>query len=122
MATFNIQPFDITGAALTFSAASGGGDAYVPTSDDRTFLCVKNGGGGSITVTITVPGQTYGVNNTDLPVVVGPGVEKMIGPLTKDLFVSDETFGFVAWGYSGVTSVTVAVARLGDPVGFPPTG
>lgn len=112
MATLAHQQIGFAGSAITYSAAAGGGDNAFP--DERSFLHVKNGGGSSINVTVTVPGTTNGQNNADITVAVPNGGERMIGPLVPDL-ASAETFGVVLFAYSAVTSVTVAVVRVGDP-------
>lgn len=101
MATLTSQRPTVTGAALTMQAAAGGGDKAKPGA----FVLVTNGGVGSITVTVAVPGTEYGQARADIPVTVAAGASKMIGPLPSDLRGTD---GLVALTYSGVTSVTVA--------------
>lgn len=119
MATLTAQAAGITGAAITLVAAAGGGDAYIPGDGDRSWLWIKNGGGGSITVTVTVAGNNaWGQPNADVPVTLGAGVERFIGPLSPDLAGTD-TFGTIGFTYSGVTSVTVAVVRLEDLSVYP---
>jgi len=107
------QDIGHAGAAVTFQAATGGGDTTAP--DPKGFLWVKNGGGGAITVTIEVPGQTFGQNNANVAVSVPNGGERLIGPLVSDLgLVFGQSF-FITISYSGVTSVTVASVRLSEP-------
>lgn len=112
MAALTTQNIVAAGTAPTFGAAAGGGDtAQVGTGQD-TFLVVKNGGGSSINVTITAPGtNSYGEPNPDPVVAVANGTEKWI-PLRKEYDAGDGT-GRAAIAYSGVTSVTVAVIRMG---------
>jgi hypothetical protein len=112
MATLSHQQIGHAGTAITYSAAAGGGDNAFP--DERSFLHVKNGGGGSINVTVTVPGTSFLQLNGDIVVAVPNGSERLIGPLVPELAAA-ETFGVVLFAYSGVTSVTVAVVRVGDP-------
>lgn len=111
MATLSQQTIGFTGAAVTYSAAAGGGDNALP--DPRAFLHVKNGGGSPINVTVTVPGSTFLQFNPDIVVAVPNGGERLIGPLLNDL-ADASTFGVVLFAYSAVTSVTVAVIRVGD--------
>lgn len=118
MAVLSAQPITMAGAAVTLSAAAGGGDAYIPTDGDRSALWIKNGGGSSITVTVTVAGQTFGQNNADVPVTVPNGGERLIGPLVPDL-AGPDTVGTIGFSYSAVTSVTVAVVRLDDVAAQP---
>jgi len=111
MAALAHQDIGFAGTNITYTAASGGGDTTNP--DDRVFLLVKNGGGSSINVTITVPGSTFEQVNPDVVVSVPNGGERFIGPLNEGLTAA-ETFTVVLIAYSGVTSVTVAAVRVGD--------
>jgi hypothetical protein len=108
VATLSTQQVAITGGAVTYGSAAGGGDKVVP--DGRTMLHVKNGGGSSITVTVVVPGSTYGQANPDVAVTVPNGGERMIGPFPIE--IADPADGLVAITYSAVTSVTVAAVRV----------
>lgn len=108
MATLTPQQATVLGAAFAPVAASGGGDKVAPSS--RGALLVENGGVGSITVTIVVPGSTdYGQAEPDYTVTVAAGASKLIGPFPADLADSD---GLVSITYSGVTSVTVAAIQV----------
>lgn len=119
MATLTIQSLVKTGSLQpTYAAASGGGD--VMPNDGKTVLHVKNGGGGSINVTITAQiasrdaGPGYGTyTRADLVVAVPNAEERIIGPMPSIAFNNAQ--GQAAIAYSGVTSVTVAALR------FPPT-
>lgn len=110
MATLTKQTIVTGGVAPTYVAAAGGGDKVAPGAD--TFIHVKNGGGGSITVTVdSVTPCNYGVDH-NLVVVLTTGTDQMIGPLPDQRFASP-TDGLVAVTYSGVTSVTVAALKMG---------
>lgn len=98
------QSFTSSGSAPTFSAADAAG--HIITNSGRMLLYVKNGGGGSINVTITTPGSIDGLALPDKVVAVGAGAEKIIGGLAPNVY--NATDGTIAVAYSGVTSVTVA--------------
>jgi hypothetical protein len=106
MADIALQDFSLSGAAASYSAAAGGGDSFA--YDPAGVIHCKNGGGGSITMTVVVPGATYGQNNPDIAVSVPNGGDRfvkmaagMVNPATGKIDVT----------YSGVTSVTVAALR-----------
>lgn len=103
-----IVPSGLNPNAVAYVAAAGGGDKVAP--GDHTFLHVKNGGVGSINVTIDDPTSVSPIGatsfNPDLVVAVPNGEERMIGPLSARF--ANPADGLVAITYSGVTSVTVA--------------
>lgn len=106
MALLAAQQVTIAGTLIIYTAAAGGGDTLAP--NDHAFLCVKNGGGSPITVTVVVPGNTkYGQAAPDVPVTIANATEKEIGPFPADL--ADPVTGLVSITYSAVTSVTVGV-------------
>lgn len=112
MAQLVVQEPSGAGIIPSYAAASAGGDTVVV--NDKTFIHVKNGGGGSITVTVpkavTVLNQPgFGdIAIADISVAIAAGAEKMIS-----LDPGGHAPGGVASvGYSGVTSVTVGVFRL----------
>lgn len=109
MATLTTQTFSLVGAIPTYAAAAGGGDKFSPS--DRTFLHIKNGGGGSITATIVTPLEAApNIAMADIAVAVGAGAEKMIGPFQTSLFQGSDGLADVT--YSGVTTVTIGVFRF----------
>lgn len=113
MATLTVQSITRAGVTPSYGAAAGGGDAFLCDAD--TFFHVKNGGGGSINVTLATPGTHIpDVGVEDLVVSVGAGSEKMIGPLPQGTF-GDPADNMVDVTYSGVTSVTVAALKLVQP-------
>lgn len=113
MATLAIQAIARAGVIPAYAAAAGGGDRFLP--GPRTFVHIKNGGGGSITATVTTTRtDSYGNAVTDNAIAVGAGAEKMIGPFPA------EAYGAVADGladiaYTGVTTVTVGVFEVTAP-------
>lgn len=116
MATLTLQQLLESGdIGASYVAASAGGDLM--PNDGHTLLHVKNGGAGSITVTVTAQvasrdvGPGYGsYARADVVATVGAGAERFIGPLPRLAF--NNASGQAAVSYSGVTSVTVAAIRI----------
>jgi hypothetical protein len=101
MATIVVTRSSDVGAVPTYAAASGGGDTL--PNDGNTVLHVKNGGGSSITATVTSNKKCdQGFLHDDV-VAVAAGAEKVIGPFNVGRFGRN-----VAVTYSAVTTVTVA--------------
>ncbi len=108
MAQLTLQTASPTGLAITYAAAAGGGDSFA--NDGKTYLHVKNGGGGSINVTInSVAACDQGFDH-DIVVAVANGAEKVIGPFPTGRW--NDTNSNVNVTYSGVTSVTVAAVKV----------
>lgn len=113
MATLSVQTFGTAGAVPSYSAAAGGGDQFPNTTGPQSgdvLLHVKNGGAGSITVTITSQTTCNQGSTHNLAVAVTNGSEKLIGPFDRTRF--NDASGNVQVSYSGVTSVTVAALRF----------
>ena len=105
MALLTTQQMTSAGAAITLTAATGGGDT-ADISNGRTFLWVQNAGAGSINVTLTTPGTVDGdltVGDRVVAVPNGATGDRLIGPLNPAVYG-----GIVAIAYSGVSSVTIA--------------
>lgn len=115
MANFTYQNIGYAGTDVTFSAPTGGALAdSVGATDPRGFLWVKNAAaGGTITVTVHVPGTLYGV--IPLPAVavsIPDGEERMIGPLVEALG-NPTVFGAVVLSITGtMTGVTAAAVKV----------
>ncbi len=110
MAALTAQIPRITGTALTFASASGGGDTC-PISNTGC-LHVKNGSGSPIDVTIAVPGtDDFGQARPDPVIAVAAGAHTVIGPLSSPLLANGS--GVVDISYSSATSVTVAYVTTG---------
>jgi hypothetical protein len=117
MATLTRANVIETGLTLAAVACSGGGDV-VDNSDGKTFLYIKNASVGSITVTIAAASAAASISDpkfgllakSNLGVVLGAGVEKIIGPFKKQGFnnASDQ----LAITYSGVTTLTIAALKI----------
>jgi hypothetical protein len=111
MARTALTPQDVarTGIVHTFAAVdAANGNKF--TNDGRCCLYVKNGGVGSIDVTIDTPGTVDGNAVANLVVAVGAGVNKLIGPFPPGIY--NQSDGNVNVDYSGGTSVTAAVIRV----------
>lgn len=114
MAAMTIQTVTKAGLSPAYAAAADGDTIANPT-DQRTLLHVKNGGGGSITVTIPAvlsaisDPRVGSVDVADLSVAVPAGEERMIGPFPAAYV---DSAGDVTVNYSGVASVTAAALRL----------
>lgn len=112
MAALTLHNVSPSGAQVTYAAASGGGDTV--RAGARTFISVRNAGGGSVTVTVndTKSQAPAGASefDPDLSVVVAPSTEKVIGPLPAERFANAS--GLVEVTYSGVSSVTVAALKV----------
>lgn len=110
MADLTVSTITRSGIAPTYVAAAALGDAFVNTG--RIFLHVKNGGGGSINVTVAeqVTADIAGYTATDLVVAVPAGAERMIGPFPRSAY--NDSNGKVQVSYSDETSVTVAALQL----------
>jgi hypothetical protein len=109
LATLSTQQITIGGTTPAYAAATAGGDEFSP--DPRSFFHVKNGGGSSITVTITGVGSGPGGNPVANRVVSVPATsERMIGPFDPAGFTGAD--GLAAVAYSAVTTVTVACLRI----------
>lgn len=99
----------IGGAVVTPTAADVAGETFRP--DDHVVLWVVNGSGGSINVTVAVPGNSkYGPANPDVVVAIAAGVSQGIGPFPADL--ADPADGLVHVTYSAVTTVTRRLVRV----------
>jgi hypothetical protein len=105
MALLAQQAIALTGLTPTYSAAAA---STTVNCGERTFLHVKNTAGSSMTVTLTATGKIRGQGVADLVVTVPATTgDKMIGPITPDLFAG-ATDGTCAVAYSSTTNVTAA--------------
>jgi hypothetical protein len=109
MATVSVEVVDIDGLAVTYNAASGGGDKFEP--GDRTFVIAKNTNGATRTATFTTPGTVGGNAIADLVVTLPATTgEVLIGPFTRDIYAGSD--GLVAVAWSATTGVTFGVVRI----------
>ncbi|SEN86681.1 hypothetical protein [Nonomuraea pusilla] len=110
MATRTAQAVTVAGVTPTYHAATATtGDKVL--ADSRTWIHVKNGSGGAITVTVSGAGQTsYGVALPDKVYNVTTGAEMWI-PMLPD-FGDPDDGRLVTFVCSSATSVTFAVGRI----------
>lgn len=112
MATLTTQQITRSGVGPTYAAAAAGGDKFTPTKD--TFLHVKNGSGGALTVTIVTPQEAFpGAATADIAVSVPGTSERMVGPFPAQFF-RDPADGLASITYSGVTTLTIAALQLAE--------
>ncbi len=107
MANLVTQTVTLTGVVLTYVSASSPND-IITNNDGRSILRVKNGSGGSVTVTVDSTRPCDQGFDHDNVVVVGAGAEAAIGPFPTVRFGRSVTVS-----YSSITSVTVAVEGVG---------
>lgn len=108
MATITTQAMPLDGAALTYSAASAGGDRYTP--GPNTFLHIVNGSGVSVTATIVRPRSVDGIVLTNRAVAVPAGLSRLV-PVTSDNYKSvADGLGDITW--SATATVTFAVVAI----------
>jgi len=114
LATLTVLSLTSVGNTPNFVAAAAGGDEFV--NSDKSFFAVKNGGGGSINVTVAIQRSSFDIPGfgrvgfSALVIAVPPGEERYIkvppGPY------NDPNTGRVEVTYSAVTSVTVAAIQV----------
>ncbi|MDX2681105.1 hypothetical protein [Streptomyces soliscabiei] len=107
MAALTTTVVGLTGAAVAYTAAAGGGDTC--QTGAGVLLLVKNGDASSHTVTLATPATVNGLAIADRAIAVAAGAEMAI-PVTNDY--RDPSTGRAAITYDAVTSVTVAVVRV----------
>lgn len=105
MATLTVQDTANTGLNATYTAATAAGDEFA--NDGNTILHVKNGSGGSLTVTVATTQTVEGLSVSDAAIVIPDTEERFIGPFAVRTFG-----GTVGVTYSTDTSVTVAVLKV----------
>jgi hypothetical protein len=109
MATRTAQAITVGGVTPTYNAATATtGDKVL--AGPRTFIHLKNGSGGSITVTVTGAGQTsYLVDNPNKVYTVA-GTDAWIPMLPE--YGDPDDGRLVTFVCSSVTSVTFAAGRI----------
>ncbi len=112
MATLPVQSLAVDGLEASFSAI-GAGDEFV--NDGDTFIYLKNGSIGGITITIETTKLIDGdLTVEDRAVSVSNGSAKLIGPLDKDLY--NDANGKVQLTYAVVGGGNVIAIISAPPV------
>lgn len=113
MATLTVQQVTRVGAAPTYAAATGGGDACA--CGDNIWLQLKCTGGTPVTVTLATapsaipyPGLALAAETFVVPATTG---DMVYGPIKAGAF-ADPTTGLCVITYSGVTGLTVGAFQL----------
>lgn len=114
MATLTVQNITRLGLEPTYAACTVGGDKFSPSSE--TFLQVKNGSGGALTVTVTPQRVSLGDTTMTMAAVSVDATtgDTMIGPFPYEFFAAASD-GLAAITYSGVTTLTIAAVKLTQP-------
>lgn len=117
MAILTVKEMTGVGVASAPVAAAATGDSFPVSTDERTFLHVKNASAGAITVTIpaqTVSEKVGGVG----PITVG-ALGGSVPATTGDMFFGPFPRDYIGAGgqvqvtYSAVTSLTVEAVHMG---------
>lgn len=109
MAVLNVQNAAVSGVALTFVAATAGGDSFPNGGGAQVLLLVKNAGAAICNVTIASPTQcSQGFTHT-IAVAVAVGATELIGPFPASRF--NDANGNINVTYDQVATVTVAVTK-----------
>ena len=105
---------DIVATGLTPAYPSANVDGHSVPNDNKTFLTVKNGGGGACEVTVQTPRQEDGLDLAERVVSVPAGAERDIGPFPPKSYnqTSGADAGSIYVDFDQVTSVTVTAKRL----------
>lgn len=107
MATLAIQTIDNDGLTPTYVAAAAGGDKVIP--GQGSYIHVKNGSAGAITVTLVTPETFDGdLALADRTVSVAAGAEAKIAVGNRYRNPAD---GLASLTYSAVTSLTLGSFR-----------
>jgi hypothetical protein len=107
MAALTTKVVPLSGTAVTFVSAAGGGDTC--QTGAGVLLLVKNGDAAPHTVTLVTPGTVNGLALADRAIAVAAGAQQAI-PVSNDY--RNPSTGRASITYDGVTSVTVAVIRV----------
>lgn len=108
MAVLTVQDAVNTGLNATYASAASGGDEFANTGTE--IVHVKNGSGGSVTVTVATTQEVEGLAVADVSVAIPAGEDRFIGPFRQKTFnASDDNVDVT---YSSETSVTLAVIKV----------
>ena len=106
MALLSVQTALVTGIVPTYNAVSAS-DTF--SNDGGTRLHIKNGGGGTCTVTITTPYTLGGLALADQVISIGAGVENQVAVLSTQIYNASDDL--VTITFSPTTSVTMSLIK-----------
>jgi hypothetical protein len=110
MATLPVTPISRAGLDVAGVAADAALSDEFPNTGFE-FIEIKNGGGGTITVTLDIKPTVDGAAIVDPTLTIAAGVTKIIGPFPPALY-NDSTTQRAKVSYSGVTTVTIKVFKI----------
>ena len=105
-----VQRIGFTAGAPTFAAVDNANGMHFRNSG-KSIIYVKNGGVGSINVTVPTPGSVDGLDLPDKVVAVPNGGERAFSLRKVATYVQSD--GFTRLDFSGGTSVTIAILEGG---------
>ena len=113
MAALTVEIINLAGNVdPSFVSADAGDDTFTNDSKNRTFIYIKNGGGGTVIATFDDTGSVAPTGaksfDADVDQTLLTGEEAIVGPFPQSRFGPTVTVA-----YDGVASVTVAAFRLG---------
>jgi hypothetical protein len=104
-----VQDESPAGVELTETAGDATNHHYFARNTGKERLIVKNGGVGSINVTIATPKTLGGLSVGEQIVAVAAGKTKVIGPFDSDIY--NQSDGSVNIDLSGASSVVLSVTK-----------
>jgi hypothetical protein len=103
-----VQNIAVAGLSPSYDAAHVDGNAFL--NDGNTILHVKNGSGGSLTLTVQTNKIVGGVTVQDHQITIGAGTERIIGLFNTGVFNQDD--GKVYVDTSTQTSITLMAFKV----------
>lgn len=103
------QVMDLDGIEPAYTAADATGN--YGHNDGKSFLHVKNGGVGSVDITIESQRQCDQGFTHDVVVSIPAGEERMLAPFGTRRF--NDSDNYLQWSFDDVTSVTVGFFSTG---------
>lgn len=108
MATLSaIEPSGRTASAFAFTAADSEGDDFVNDGDVLLMVCHTNGGGSSVTLTVTTVMEIDDEEVADKTITIAAGENHLLGPFPRNIY--NDTDGAVALSWSAATDIEVAL-------------
>lgn len=95
--------------AITWANAAGGGDEFANTGKELLLVSHTNGGGSTVTLTITTEATSDGLAVADRTVSIAAGSFHVLGPFPKGIY--NDADGNVNLAWSSATDIDIAVIR-----------